>query len=38
MLDAAADGLEELERELAAERAPAFNLAAFAAWKEARRV
>jgi len=38
MLDEAADRLEELERELVAERAVAVNLAALAAWKEARRV
>jgi hypothetical protein len=34
----AADRLEELERELAAERELSVNLAALAAWKEARRV
>ena len=38
MLDAAADRLEELERELAAERAVVVNLSALAASKEARRV
>ena len=38
VIDAAADRLEELERELAAERALAVNLADLAAWKEARRV
>ena len=37
MIDEAADRLEELERELAAERALAVNLAALAAYKEARR-